>query len=472
MSITIKCRTSSKSHCNKPRRIWIYQDADFTKACELIQLTDWDSLLSDDVNLSTELWSKKFLDIMKECIPQQDLKKRRNLPWLTKNIVRHMRKRNAMFQRAKRTKDPSLLGRYKKMRNKVLNMLRSAKQNYFNSLSTAKNKQFWKIVKLVSGQQSLVPTLSQDNTQATTDRDKANMLNEFFSKCWNYSEPPLCDPPRSESVQHGNCPDDLLCTTDKIVQLIEGLNTTKANGPDGISVKMLKATADSIGPSLTNLFNLSISRGQFPEPWKRTRVVPIPKSSSVKYSPSGYRPISLLSILSKLLEKHLRSLLACHLAEHHPISDVQWGFQEGKSTLTALLSVTNNWLSLLDHSQEVCCIFFDFQKAFDTVPHQKLLKKVEQLDIHPLILHWLHSYLTNRKQSVVVGGAESRSISVVSGVPQGSVLGPLLFLIYMNSISDLNLSDGSKLTLYADDMLFIKPSPQMQTIHCSNRMLT
>ena len=307
-----------------------------------------------------------------------------------------------MFLRAKRSKNPTHFAKYKKIRNDVTAMLRSAKQNYFNSLTSANSKQFWKTVRLVNKQRETIPVLSQDNTNAITDEEKSNMLNSYFSKCWNHSEPPLTDP--LECNYEETCPDHLFCTTQEIVQLIKGLDVSKANGPDGISARMLKATSESIAPSLTNLFNLSIAKGHFPKPWKAARVVPVPKSTT-KHSPSGYRPISLLSVLSKLLEKHFHSLITDHLNEHHPLSDAQWGFQKGKSTLTALLSTTHDWLMQLDQNKEICCVFFDFQKAFDTVPHRRLMEKLKQLHLHPLIVSWLHSYLTKRQQSVVVNGA-------------------------------------------------------------------
>ena len=210
-----------------------------------------------------------------------------------------------MFQRAKRSKNPTHFTKYKKIRNDVTMMLRTAKQKYFDSLTSANNKQFWKTVKLVNKQEGSIPALSQDNINAVTDEEKSNMLNTYFSKCWNYSEHPL---ERDYVEGDATCPDHLLCTTHEIEQLLKGSDVLKANGPDGISAHMLRATSESIAPSLTSLFNLSITKSHFPKLWKSARVVPIPKSTS-KHSPSGYRPISLLSILSKLFEKHLHLLI-------------------------------------------------------------------------------------------------------------------------------------------------------------------
>ena len=247
----------------------------------------------------------------------------------------------------------------------------------------------------------------------------------------------------------------ICCTVKYVEHQLQKLDTSKANGPDGISAKMLKETARSIAPSVTKLFNLSLRTGCFPTDWKTSHVVPIPKSDQHS-SPSNYRPISLLSILSKVLERHVHHLVTEHLSLGHSLSQDQWGFRANRSTTLALLRVTNDWLQSLDARVEVCATFFDFRKAFDTVPHRTLISKLKTLYLHPAIIRWICNYLTGRYQRVVVDGATSQSLPVISGVPQGSVIGPLLFLIYIDSVSHLELSQGTKMVLYADDMLIYK----------------
>ena len=170
-----------------------------------------------------------------------------------------------------------------------------------------------------------------------------------------------------------------------------------------------------------------------------------------------YRPISLLSLISKMLEKHIHTILSDFCISHNLISPRQFGFLPQRSTVSALLFSTHSILSLLESCQSVCGIFLDLRKAFDSVPHQPLIDLLASHDLPPHLLNWLHSYLLNRSQRVVVRGSTSSPLPASSGVPQGSILGPLLFILYINGLTNLPLSPLTQSVFYADDIFLFRP---------------
>ena len=221
------------------------------------------------------------------------------------------------------------------------------------------------------------------------------MLSEVFRKSLNSSIAPLSFADIDQfPAEPNSCPDEFLCTAEEISHQLEALDVSKSSGPDGISSQMLKPVARVIAPSITRLINHLIQSGFFPVLWKTSNIVPIAKPGD-NASPNNYRPISLLSILSKLLERHIQGLLMEEVIEKSLISEAQWGFLSGRSTTTALLSVTDCWHKHLEAGCEICAVFLDLQKAFDSVPHRSLLLALQKLDIHPNLLKWLCSYLTN-----------------------------------------------------------------------------
>ena len=184
-----------------------------------------------------------------------------------------------------------------------------------------------------------------------------------------------------------------------------------------------------------------------PEEWKKASVVPIFKTGSKK-SPNNYRPVSLTSQVCKVLERIIKRHVSKHLLDNDLITNEQHGFVPRKSCLTNLLESLEDWTHVLDNNESLDIIYCDFKKAFDSVPHQRLLKKISAYGIRGQILNWIRNFLTDRKQEVVVRGVRSSLETVTSGVPQGSVLGPTLFILYVNELPELV---QGQIKLFADD---------------------
>ena len=227
---------------------------------------------------------------------------------------------------------------------------------------------------------------SPTNGRVTDSHLKANLLNPQFFKNFNRNNTPSYE--STLPIDHSNFPDELLCSEKEIELHLRDLDVNKSSGADGISVVMLKRTAHAIAPSLKTLFNLSLKTGVFPRDWKLARVVPVPESGA-KNNPANYRPISLLPIISKVLERHVSNIIKDHLTDHSPLSTQQWGFIAKKSTTSALLSFTRNCLESLDNGYEVGAVFFHLSKAFDSVPHGPILAKIEETGVNPFLIRWI-----------------------------------------------------------------------------------
>ena len=349
-------------------------------------------------------------------------------------------------------------------------MIRIAKNDYFEKISIRINtgqkrssKEWWRLCKCISfGKSNIdsIPPLLYDDTMFSDDFQKANILNKYFTSISNIAD-------ADENVNIYNQPpthnlENISITSKDVYDIIKSLKVNKASGMDGVSHRILKEAIESISEPLCKIFNKSLHQGIFPTQWKYANVIPIYKSKET-FLPSNYRPVSLLSTISKVFERCVFKYLNNYLLLNEIIETNQSAFTAGDGTVNQLITIHDDICKLLDDGNDVQMIFFDISKAFDRVWHNGLLFKLEHIGICGNLIDWFKNYLSGRKQRVVIRGQSSTFLEVKSGVPQGSVLGPILFLIYINDITS-GITSNKK--LYADDTSLYYPIMKNREHEC------
>ena len=434
------------------RKVYLYSKGDYESFNADILNQDWDLRLKNkSVEEKWNIFKDVYSDLLGKHVPHKLIKPGQKLdpPWTrSKDVKRARRKRRKAWKQVKNRNLHSDKVIYEKAKQQYKTDLNNAKADYedklVDSISDNPNK-FYNYTRSFTRSSSTVEQLDVNGEKVYDDRGKSESLNTFFESVLT-EESPMRQTLPIKTERCENSTQFSPFTEEQVMNKLVKLKPNKSCGPDGIHVNVLR-TVPALAVPLCDIFNHSVFSGYVPQEWRDGNITPLHKKGSRKLC-SNYRPVTLTSQIVKLLEHLVQDQLLTHVQENNIISCHQHGFQQKCSCVSQLLECMNDWTLSYDLGDSTDVIYLDFAKAFDTVAHQRLLAKLDHSGIRRHLLTWLSSFLTGRRQRVVLRNWVSDLIKVTSGVPQGSILGPLLFLIFVNDLPNIASTTAK---LFADD---------------------
>lgn len=429
---------------------------------------DWSPILSEkNVDSALEKFYSKINSIIDNLAPLKLIKQRNKKNWVTNKIISMSNKKSKLFKKSKNKPTWKNLSKYKQYKNYFTTTVRKAQQNYYHSkLISSKNniKEKWNIIKNILNKNTNSNNLNKLLVDGEYIEDKTKICNQLNLYYVNVAEEILkinknnfANDTQKYTINFKNSNTIYFDPTDnyEINTIVKNLNNKKSTSHDNISSNLIKHIITHILTPLTHIFNLSISQGVFPTFFKTSKVIPIYKKGNPEEM-TNYRPISLLPSFSKILEKIITIRLNSFVKSNNILSDKQYGFRANHSTELALIEFTQEIMNNMNNKILSLGVFIDLSKAFDLINHENLLQKLNLYGIRGHANQWLQSYLSHRKQYVSLDQFNSDVLDINYGVPQGSILGPLLFIIYINDLCS-NFPQ-TNFILFADDTNIFFPT--------------
>ena len=433
-----------KKHCYY-RSISLYSETNLIELKENLSQVPWSALLpaSENIENLTDTFTTILRDEIKNAIPCKTVLIRPNdKPGMTGYVRKLFRRCHRLHKIAMKSKSVTDIENHRVARREAKHEWKLAQQVFNEKMNkkledpTTRTKTYWRLIKATLGQNKIqnIPTLIANGITHTDDTSKATLLNEFFVSQTSQALADFGGDDMSRNAP-GTELNSLSIKNENILKILKSLDENKACGIDGICNKILKHCAESLVQPISILANTSLESGCFPSAWKKANVVPVYKKND-KSEVTNYRPISLLSCPSKVVERLVFNEIYDHCAKFNLLSGKNSGFKKTDGTINQLINITNRIYQGFDDEYEIAMIFLDLSKAFDRICHKRLLFKLRKIGIGGSLLKWIESYLSGRSQRVVLCGKSSEFLDIFGSVPQGSILSSLLFLVYLNDIDE------------------------------------